>query len=100
MASYDVKAEALGAYEKTLVANTVDKVSFVDDLSFVEVFSDGAAAIYLTVDGSAPTVHGEDCYFLPATASVRKIEAGRGQATVVQLISAGTPTYSVAKAVA
>lgn len=100
MAEYTVKKDAIGAHAKQLSAAAVDTVVFEDDLDFVEIVSDGAAAIYVTVDRPAPTVGGSEAYFLPAAPCARTLSArSGGGGTAVRLISAGTPTYSVAKAV-
>jgi hypothetical protein len=100
MASYSVTAGQVGAYEKTAVANTVDTITFADNVSRVEVISDGAASISVSVDGSTPTVLGAGGYYLPAVACVRVFPAQPTNGTVVKLISSGTPKYSVSKAVA
>jgi hypothetical protein len=102
MASYSVTAGQRGAYAKTLVASTVDTITFTDDLSRIEVgTTDGAAAIYFTVDGSTPTVAGASTYIIPGVANaVREITEvpSVAQLSTVKLISSGTPTYWVAKA--
>lgn len=99
MASYSVTSGQIGAHGKTLVASTVDTVTFADDIPRVRVINDGAAALFITVDGSTPTVNGANCYILPAGAVTSEVYSGRMArdegATVVKLISAGTPTYSV-----
>lgn len=105
MASYSVGAGSIGAYDKTLVASTVDTVTFADDLDRVEIRSDGIASISVTVDGSTPTVAGAGTYKIPATASatagktssVTTIEVPTAGGTVVKLISSGTPMYDVCK---
>lgn len=93
MAVYNVAAGDRAAHDKTLVANVADAVNFTADPDFIEVLSDGAAAIYLTIDGSAPAISGPKTIKLPALPCSRKIRHGGNQA--VRLISAGTPTYSV-----
>lgn len=104
MASYSVAAAERGAYGKTLVASTVDTVTFADDRARIEVVSDGTAAIYFTVNGTTPTVGGAATYEIPAgSAAVREVAVdfgSRDQAggSVVKLISSGTPKYSVAEA--
>lgn len=98
MASYEVAERKIGAYVKTLAATTVDTVTFNDDCESVEVRSNGAAAIYYTVDGSTPTVGGSNCYELPAIPSARAVGVPTAGKTVVKLISPGTPEYSVSKA--
>lgn len=96
MASYTIAAGDRAAHDKTLVAATVDTVTFTEDVSVIEVIGlDGAAPIYFTVDGSVPTVGGAKCFVLPAAVSVNEVTAPGGVAPVVKLISAGTPRYSV-----
>lgn len=111
MASYDVPNGHVGAHEKTLVASTVDTVTFlVGDGSTpgwgraptsVEVITDGAADIYVTVDGSVPTVAGTACWRVPAYPGASVIDVHDSNLTdpvVVKLLSAGAPTYSVSRA--
>jgi hypothetical protein len=98
MASYTVAVGEHGAYEKTLVASTVDTVTFAGDLSGVEVVNEGTTGIYFTVNGTAPTVGSQAAYYVPPT-SVRTVPSGEAGGTVVKLISSGTPKYSVAEAV-
>lgn len=88
----------IGAHALTLVANVVTEVDFADDLDLVEVVTDGAAPLYVTVDHSTPTVGGANCYMLPALPSAKEINPPSVLGTVVKLISAGTPTVSVARA--
>lgn len=96
MASFELAAGVRGAYAKTLTANTVDTVSFLQDVGSIEVYGSGTSAIYFTVNGSTPTVAGGITYELPAGGpSVRTVSAPGGDLPVVKLISAGTPTYSV-----
>lgn len=103
MASYTVAAGEHGAYRKTLVASTVDTVTFDVDLDKVEVIGDGSSDIFVTVDGSTPTVDGKATFILPAGAITSRVivtnwenrKAAGG--TVVKLVSSGTPVYSVAE---
>lgn len=61
----------------------------------VRVINRGADDIYVSVDGSTPTVAGDDTWVVGAGAA-RLVEAGDASGTVtVKLISAGTPAYSV-----
>lgn len=57
----------------------------------------GADEIYFTIDGTAPTVGGQNCFVLPAAICSRTIQKNAFGATVavVKLISAGTDSYSV-----
>ena len=96
MATYTVSADAIGTSLFTMTANTADVVTFTDDLTDVEVVSDGAAAVYYTIDGSTPSINGANCYYLPsgvASVDARKPRTDGG--TVVKLISAGTPSVRV-----
>lgn len=96
MASYSVAAGERGAHRKTLVASTVDTVTFSRDVDMVEVLNlDGAAEIYFTTDGSTPTVGGANTDVLPAAVNAVERDVPTSGATVVKLISSGTPMYSV-----
>jgi len=102
VAKYTVPDNNLGAYKKKAAAATVDEVTFTDTLRAVEVTSDGTSEIYFTVDGSTPTVGGSNCHEIPATGGtvVRTVtvpSTSPRKVTVVKLISAATPTYSVAR---
>lgn len=81
-----------------LAAATVDVVTLNGDYQRVEVVNrDGTAEIYFTVDGAAPTVEGDDTHLLPAAIGGLLVSAGSetGSPTIVRLISAGTPKYTV-----
>jgi hypothetical protein len=95
MASFTVAAGAIACHDKTLGADTVDTVTFTDDVEWVTVWSDGAAEMYFTFDGSAPTVSGANCYHLPAVPS--RIEIESLSENVIKLISHGTPKYSIVR---
>lgn len=97
MAVYNVGTGKVGVHDKTLAANVVDAVNFADDPGEVEIVSDGAAKLYVTVDGTAPTVSGDATYLLPAVPCSRVI-AHPGDPRAVKLISVGTPVYSVMRA--
>lgn len=95
----------VGAYAITLSANTVDTVTFADDLDLVRVVTDGVAAVYVTVDGSTPAVADSGSFELPAVAGATAgklcvsdvYEVPTGGGTVVKLKSAGTAAYSVSR---
>lgn len=91
----NINAGSVGTYGNTLVASTVDTVTFTTDALAVEVYSSGSAAIYVTVDGSTPTVGGGGTFELPAVSCVRTIRLANPGVPVVRLVSSGTPTYSV-----
>lgn len=99
MAAYTVPAGHIGVYSKALVAATVDTVTFTStDVSEVDIVTDGTSPIFVTFDGSAPTVAGTACWLVPAVAGIHSFRPKTAGATVVKLISAATPTYSVARA--
>jgi hypothetical protein len=112
VAEYTVPAGHIGVHEKTAVAGSVDTVTFEVGAASapgwarrlprqVEILTDGAAAMYVTVDGSTPTVAGSHCYPVPAAAGSTVIDvrdANAIDAVVVKLISSGTPVYSVSRA--
>lgn len=100
MGSYVIPAGHVGMYNKALVANTVDTVTFTGlDVPEVEIVSDGTADIFVMFGASSvPTVNGTDCWLVPAAAGSSILSPRTSGDTVVKLISSGTPTYSVARA--
>ncbi len=111
MANYAVPNGHVGVHEKTMVASTVDTVTFqlgsagtpgwADLPKQVEILTDGAEDIYITVDGSVPTVTGTHCWRVPAAAGATVVDVRDSNPTdevVVKLISSGTPVYSVSRA--
>lgn len=100
MANYTVAVGAVAVHDKQLAANVADKVTFTgQDLDVVEILSDGAAAIFVAFGAAAvPTVGGPNCYQIPAAAGSSVFRVHTSGDTVVHLISAGTPTYSVCRA--
>lgn len=112
MTTYTVAPGQVAVHAKTLAAGTVDTVQFTigDPHSgagwanvpkLVEILSDGAADIYVTVDGTAPTIGGQNCFRLPAFAGATVLDvrdANLEDAVLIKMISAGTPEYSVSRA--
>lgn len=83
---------------ETLTAATIDTVTVSDPQVDVAVTNRGGSdEIYFTIDGSAPTVGGENTFVLPAAVCSRVVSSDKfNTATpVVKLISSGTPAYSV-----
>ena len=81
----------------TLTANTVETVTFTsEDIPRVEVVSPASntADVWYTNDGNDPTVAGAGAYYLPP-GSVDSREPPTAGATVIKLISSGTPTVRV-----
>ena len=95
MANRAVTAAQKGWYG-TLVAAQEDTVSFANDRDTVEVINrDGAAEIWFRVDGTA-AVDSQDCYVVPAAAGAAlQVDVTGAGATVVNIISAGTPKVGV-----
>jgi len=85
----------------TLVSSTVATVTLDGEYSAVKVtnLTGGSDPIFFTVDGSAPTDAGEDTYSVAALAGAsRTVGVSVTGTTVVRLISAGTPEYTVESA--
>ncbi len=112
MTAYTVAMGQIGAHAKVLTPSAVDTVTFAlgVDRSVagwanvprrIEVITDGLADIYVTIDGSAPTVAGAGTYRVPALpgSTFIDVEDSNGQdPVVVKLISSGAATYSVSRA--
>lgn len=98
MASHVVPDGHVGVYNKTLVAAAIDTVTFTStDVSEVAIATDGTEDIFVKFGGGAPTVEGTDCFLVPSVAGVTRFAPRTSSATVVKLISSGTPVYSVSK---
>ncbi len=106
MAEFEVKDGDISVHDKTFTANTVDSIAFntpLKDAEVIRIISDGAAKIYGTLDGSTPTIGGAKTFIIPAVPSVLEEQIGSrfsSAPTVVKLISQGTPTYSITRALA
>lgn len=92
---YTIAAGAIAKHDFALVASTVETVTFTDNVTAVEIISDGTAKVYYTVDGSTPTVGGANCYMIPASLSVDERAMPQQGTDAVKLISSGTPTLSI-----
>lgn len=80
----------------TLVAATVKTITLAQDANKVNILNvDGAAAVYVTVNGDAPTVGGDGAWVLPAAICDLELSVRGAGDTVVRLISSGTPKISV-----
>jgi hypothetical protein len=84
-------------YHGQLTAGVVDTVTMNGTWESIQVVNrSGTAEIYFTVNGTAATVGGANCYVLPACLGVAT--PGRVNFTApdtISLISTGTPTYSI-----
>lgn len=80
----------------TLAATIVTTINVGSDARDIEVLNrDGAAEIFFTVDGTEPTIEGDDMYVLPAAIGSMVVQSPGAGDTVVKLRSVGTPKYSV-----
>lgn len=80
----------------TLVANTVKTMTLAVDANRVNICNvTGTAEVYVTVDGTTPSVGGDGSWVLPAAICDLELEVAGAGNTVVELISAGTPRVSV-----
>ncbi len=80
----------------TLVAATVYTYEPGINASFCEVTNlDGAAEVYFTTSGVAPTVGGDNCVALPAVISSVEVKEEIAGNAAIKLISAGTPKVSI-----
>jgi hypothetical protein len=95
MTTRAVAAGDVGTPAFALVAATADTVTFADNISTVEVISDGLSPVWYTLDGSTPTVGGTNCYYIPATIAIDRRDLVSGATDTVKLISAGSPTLRV-----
>ena len=85
----------------TLTASTVDLVFIQDAHTKITVVNDtGTSAIWFTVSrpggtNPVPTVNGNECFTLPAAIGSVDVRHNGFGGAIVQLISAGTPQYTV-----
>lgn len=78
------------------MADTPAVLTFDQDFNVIEVVNvDGAAAVYFRVGATNPTVAGEGSHVLPAAICSMELPVYTAGATVVRLVSAGTPKVSV-----
>jgi len=78
-------------------SGVVQTVTFTEDAGSVTVIARSATltdAIYFTIDGTAPSVAGDDTYVAVPNVPVRIDAQGTG-APVVKFISNATPGYSI-----
>lgn len=79
----------------TLVAATPATATLAGNAKFIEVVARGTGDIFFTIDGTTPTVAGDDMFVCPQGGSVRVRLNDRDGSVDVKLISSGTPGYSV-----
>lgn len=101
-------------FHGTLVATTVDTITMSNLTASVQVDNRGSGDIFVTTDGTTPTVGGAECYVVPANSNrvfptnvrhgvgtwldydgVTTVGTAGPTSFAVKLISSGTPAYSV-----
>ena len=97
MTDYAVTDSQIGAHEKTLAANVVDKVAFADDVDRIRIHKEEGGSIYYTTDGKDPVVGSAACHCLPAGECVVTFDPETAGGTVVKLASAYAVKYSVSR---
>lgn len=97
MAALAIAAGAVSV-TATLVASTVDTITAAGDRNKVRIVQTAGTPVplYVTLDGSTPTVGGANTFVVPAVlGQVREFDVPTAGDTVVKVIGAGTPTYTV-----
>jgi hypothetical protein len=100
VASHSIAADEIGVHNVALTANIVETFTFADDVPALVIATDGAAAIYYTLDANAPapTVGGKYAHvMLAALGYYDDLEPPTAGGTVVRMISTGTPVVSVCR---
>lgn len=109
MANYTIAANARAIHGIDLAAGTEDQVAFtarIDGDVTVLVHPGSSSPVYVTADGAAAIVGGANTRVVWPGYAVRLTDQRQGtlsglegstdsSPTVIRLISAGTPTYSV-----
>lgn len=92
MANYS----CIAATHQTLVGSTVDHVGVTGLFQQVMVTNrTGTSEIYVRLDGTDPTVGGQESFVLPAAVCSRVFDVDPTHALIVRLISSGAMAYSV-----
>lgn len=97
MATHTVAAGEVGTGLVTLVASTVDTVTFDEDLAAVQTIVPSGGDVWATYDGSTPTVGGANCYYVPA-GTEHTIQPRTSGDTVVKVISSTAAVVRVQRA--
>lgn len=80
----------------TLTANVVTTVTVAKAVSTIEVVNvNGAGSIYFTVNGTNPTVGGDDCEIVAAGTGAAFLVDAPNNPVSVKLISAEATEYTV-----
>lgn len=95
----------VSAEDLTSVANTVDTITIADDWTAVRIETNGADELYVTLDGSTPTVGGHNTYMIPKQTGVPQSRdlyvpegsPSTGNGTVIKAISVTAVVYSLEK---
>lgn len=95
----------VSAEDLTTVGAAVDTITIVDDWSNVRVETNGAAELYVTLDGSVPTAGGHNTFMIPQQTGVpqtRDLPVPEGTPSgangwTFKALSAGVVIYSIEK---
>lgn len=94
---------AIWSQHGTLVASTVTTVTFANNYPQLEVVNRGTGDIFVTTDGSTPTVAGNETWVVPSNSAALLTNLlapndpsdNTVDGATVNLISSGTPAFSV-----
>ena len=90
---------AFKAVDATLTASTVSTLTITAEsgqsFSQVTVKTTGEAIVYYTLDGSTPTVGGDNCAMMQATEKDEHHYGSSWTSVTLKAISSGTPTVSL-----
>lgn len=79
---------------ETLTPNIAATVSLGVDADYVEVLNRGAFDLYFTIDGTTPTIGGNDVEIVPAGTALEVSRKAPGNATV-KLVAPGSVAFTV-----
>lgn len=101
MADYTCERGDIGVAPFATASNTEDKVTFKDNVTEVEIVSDGGADVWYTIDNSPPTIPtagaSTRCYRLPAGTPSVDSRPMFASVDVIRFISTGVAKVSVQK---
>lgn len=95
MASHPVATGKIGTGLQTTVANTADQCPFADNFDYVEVISDGAFDLWVTVSGVDPATPFDLAWRLPAGQRSARYIPTFGSSPDVRLKAPGIVIYSI-----
>lgn len=79
----------------TTTANTVSTVTFSTYYPHVEIVNRGASELWFRVDGTDPTIAGDECDVIPAYSYKDTINNKNLSNTVISLLSTSAVSFTV-----